>query len=318
MKKDIDVVKFDKVYIPRGHKVYKYMSLNDYDIQNIIKGKIYLQTAKNFNDVFDTVAYIDEVKFKEFLSAQDVSFFKSIYPELEGMDKTEIIDILYDYQVSGFKSQFVITCFSRSSTSPMMWGKYTNNYQGCMIEYDSQEILNATYNFLKENITLTKSESISIIDYLYLYNSVNYKQIRPDVTETLLEEYNNFFGEQEDILGLLKIDKFKNDKWLLTMINYYFTKSKAWEYEKEFRLAIRNLNYILDNPNKDYNMISIDVNPVSITITMQTSETHKYILFNYCRDRNIELYIVLPDFNKKIPKMKRVKISDEYKRRYYF
>lgn len=147
--------------------LYRYKPLNDYAVDELRDGYIYLNSAKNFNDPFETIGMLSKGEFDELLDGlgenhNDIKFQydilcmdKEMWEELEkeiGIENSisEIsrkkIDAfqqtffnLTERQIdtlSSFMSKRIrMTCFTDNNLSLPMWGHYADNHKGVCVEY---------------------------------------------------------------------------------------------------------------------------------------------------------------------------------------
>lgn len=95
--------------IPKS--IYKYYSLHDYNIDALEKCYFYLTNPKDFNDPFDCSRNLIMEQQKEFIDGLPI-------PALNN------------------KINKGICCFSTNGLNPLMWGHYTDSYNGFVVEYD--------------------------------------------------------------------------------------------------------------------------------------------------------------------------------------
>lgn len=100
---------------------------------------------------------------------------------------------------------FAITCFSEKSDSVLMWSHYANKHTGFCVEYD-----------------LTKCGSLSAKLLLF---PVIYTDERATIPMSLID----FSNPEKPIPG-------RSDIFLSDMVISLLTKSKIWDYEKEWRI----------------------------------------------------------------------------------
>lgn len=123
-------------------KLYRYRTFDSHWYSNIVKGKVFLSSPKNFNDPFDCA-----------LNGYGKSLFHGIAnntPEEPSEDEEYFVfdsdkkiqsfsEILTSHQNS-FKDLFRIACFSEKLDSLPMWAHYAANHTGYVIEYDLKKL----------------------------------------------------------------------------------------------------------------------------------------------------------------------------------
>lgn len=154
--------------------------------------------------------------------------------------------------------ELLISCFSKSSSSVLMWSHYANNNKGVCIEFENENFLEVVYS-IKRSIMRTKQ-----IIYKILWG---------------IHSGSN-----------LVFQNTKKIKYLLT-IAPLLTKSKDWEYENEVRciLPITSEKVIQRDNMYFYKMKNIK----SITLGCRVSQNEKLQLVKICKNKNLHLYEML-------------------------
>lgn len=175
---------------------------------------------------------------------------------LKNLEKKVITvrDSIYLPFIKDFLSKLTVTCFSASSwDNQLMWAHYANSYSGICVEYDFEKMCK----------------------YIGFVFPVEYSSERP--TLSLAD------------LGFEKIEVDDDGKWktsetnMSAIISYLLTKNKCWEYEKEWRIINQG-----QEPNTP---IFVDVPFVkSITLGLNLDEMCKYLIWDLCKEKQIECY----------------------------
>lgn len=101
--------------------LFKYYSINEYNLDAIKNGYFFLSNPKEFNDPFDCSRNFIIENRKDFIDGQYV-------PSLNNV------------------KNIGVSCFTENGLNPLMWGHYTKYYQGFTIKLKSNfEILNREY-----------------------------------------------------------------------------------------------------------------------------------------------------------------------------
>lgn len=299
------------------YKYYGLSGTPNYTISNIKNDILYMNTPEFFNDPFDcnlgietdsvlihfAIALLCEEKlnFKpeqaeafyrfmvgEKLSARELDFLNlqiEIYaPELQkgsahewtsksivdrfklfgqlvGMNYEEIqttIDLshgltqLHENVEEEINRNFVIACFSESYKNELLWSHYAEKHQGICVEYDFSRLFS--------------SNSEDVFKLLHLYQVI-YSDDRPCIPLTV--------GIKGELQYVLKEGTYKRTDKIIALL----TKSKVWQYEKEWRLIMPSLEYkFLDFP-----IIS------RIYLGAKISEENKKSMKELASRKNIEL-----------------------------
>jgi len=147
--------------------LYRYKPLNDYAVDELRDGYIYLNSAKNFNDPFETIGMLSKGEFNELLDGlgenhYDIKFqYDILRMEKEMWEKLEkelgignSISEISGKEIDAFQQTFFnlterqidtlssfmnkrirMTCFTDSNLSLPMWGHYADNHKGVCVEY---------------------------------------------------------------------------------------------------------------------------------------------------------------------------------------
>lgn len=191
--------------------LYKYRSLSDYTIDDIMKQSITMSPITFFNDLYDSAIHflgnekeIEEKTIREWkkvnpLLSEDSPLNEEYYKRIYGDYYRE--DSRRKFWLTDFVGSLVC-CFSESDSSILMWSHYADSNQGICIEYD--------FNNLKN-----KNQKNGLFP-------VCYSQVPVTVEDLLFDEER-------------KITEYPADSALLcSMLN----KADVWSYEKEWRMII--------------------------------------------------------------------------------
>lgn len=222
--------------------IYKYRVVNEYSLQNLREGKVWLADPQTLNDPYECAHSIDfELVQQEGLRSPPPGLFdqcvngkidpkimeaikssndptRALMDELFANEppdrKEELMSALYEVvgklnedlsyaAISRMKSAFKLCSFSERVDSTLMWAHYANYHQGFCIEYNMK--------------------SVPYTDYVsrFMY-PVIYSEKLIDLTQHVLRgiehpEFNVIYANQ---IGL--------------------TKSIDWAYEQEWRLLFGN------------------------------------------------------------------------------
>lgn len=161
-----------------------------------------------------------------------------------------------------------MACFSKDFSNTSMWGNYADKHKGiCMIfklnKYDNNYYtpIEQTYSYSSNSITKKFiNAKLEKVIYGGEYLNINFFEMLGRLNKIQLEYWFKD-GEQESyIIKDIMDDK---DNWRKTYWRYfnnrYNTKTKEWDFEKEYRLCIedtfedyssnesRNLKYPFDS-----------------------------------------------------------------------
>lgn len=242
-------------------KLFRYRKKDDYSLEELRDGKIWLCHAGMFPDKYDSYLYVNHNKVRKDveealkMSLQCIMSIPQnssiINPEKaaqiryyreSGYTDEQIIEKIISEEYPDFIKQIAtdvknkesrfrhprnsakIACFTESVQSKYMWDRYGGGYKGFALEYDLRKCI-FEYNKLKMDVNL-----LPII----------YSDYRLDVT---LEESNMYVYEylkqmrgDIDWSHLIKINQLY---WYKA---YLYKDRKEYEHEHEWRMLYYNLN----------------------------------------------------------------------------
>lgn len=178
---------------------------------------------------------------------------EEVLKELENV-VTRARDETYIPFLENFLSKSTVTCFSASGwDNQLMWSHYANSYSGICVEYDFEKM-------------------DQFIGFMY---PVKYSAIRPTVSLMDL----GFTGFEKDESGKLITEEVN----ISAIFSYLLTKNKCWSYEEEWR--------IINIEGEPYTPMFVEAPFVkSITLGFNLDDICKQMLWDVCKERDIECY----------------------------
>lgn len=198
--------------------LYKYLSLESINYLSclLIDSDLYLNNRSQFNDPFDSSAYIRIEDSKQKLRKEFEYFIKRGLKETNQIMDEMTVQGLISNQMEKFKNtpfhlkDFMVSninnigiyCLTENNKNILMWSHYASNHEGLVLEFDVAETI-----------------------------------------DTFLQTFKINYSKNYPTLSFLNKNK-KEHYVLLT------TKSIDWEYEKEWRIIRTNgaFNYLAFNP----------------------------------------------------------------------
>jgi len=298
----------------KGKKLYKYVSLSNWDFENIFKEQLFLQTASFFNDVFDSAPFYSEEVFNVILKAHIDSFGMNLPESL--IDNSQSIDDRFkiyrryfrNSRDSAIQDSALITCFSEDNQNNIMWAHYGNVYEGAIFEYDAIELIEAAKNHL---MALKRSGMFNHPDFVLkrgpLLEKVVYSEKHSDISNDLLKAHDLFmkYGEPEDYNDS-KYDEIKlNDELYKNQQRAMFlTKATEWSYEKEWRLIIPNYFPEKAIPGTTSGKtLTISIKPKAVILGFKIPKLKARNLIQLCIEKEISLFGSGPDYFSEKPKI---------------
>lgn len=310
-------------------RLFKYAPPKEQVLDNIINDNVYLGNSLNFNDPFDTIGLYDydmlteivsQITTKHF-STNDVprdiveKFFQDQkIKELESELKTHLMKL---YRVSR-----LISCFSSSYMQPTMWSHYSDDYSGIVLEYSAVELLNALefYIFIEVRKAIPDFPTEQFKRFVVM-KPIYYTDDIVDFTEEMKKGLE-YYIENENFQNMSYFDPkiaLDDKNYFKQLESLYYSKSTDWSYENEWRITIPNI-YLYN----EYGIIdesagaTIKCRPESVTIGFKMSEHNKKLYINECYRKNIDIYLIKPNYSVKGERLERVLISDEELEQYLY
>lgn len=156
--------------------LYKYLSLKSIDHLSclLIDSDLYLNSRSQFNDPFDSTAYILVNDSKQKLRKEFEYFIKRGLKEtnqimdemtVQGMVSNQMVKLkntpfyLEDFMVSNINNMGIY-CLSENNKNILMWSHYASNHEGLVLEFDVAETIDTflqafKINYLKNYPTLS-------------------------------------------------------------------------------------------------------------------------------------------------------------------
>lgn len=220
-------------FLPK--KLYRYRSLNKAhrEKQNLENNKLYLSSPKDFNDPYDCecklnyhliIYYVYTSLYLESFSTWKAEIFKK-----SSLDYRAMIENCPHYRksylnkykehhnvpkfntlISDIKDDILISCFSETYNSVLMWSHYADEHRGICIEYDLQDLYG--------NIQFTFNRAM----YPVIYN-----RTLADVTQLAIDTI--FKKSSKHVLNYV-------------LIKPAVHKAIDWRYEQEWRIIFPRIN----------------------------------------------------------------------------
>ncbi len=173
-----------------------------------------------------------------------------------------------------YRKRIKATCLAAEYNSELLWGYYTDNYQGFVIEYDFSEIIKNQILEFKDNK----------LEFNYFIAPIIYTTERFDMTDILIQElvFNMLNSSLYDFEIKKGLKYFDIDK--LLDIKIIFNKLDKWKHEKEWRLIINSKNYKKDGKAE----LIVKCNPTKVYLGMRMKEEDKNKIIEICKKNSIE------------------------------
>ena len=195
--------------------LYKYRAISDYAVDDIINGQITLSAIGEFNDMFDGSIHrygtTEEQKSAALKKWEDIDNLTQKLGLPQYLKKDEFVENFERHFKEDSRLKFgllnnigtYVCCLSSKNDSVLMWSHYADSSQGMCIGYD--------FNGISEDTLLKK-----------IVFPIAYTDEPLDLSDLLDDDKNQIF-------------KYPIDAAVQCAA---LTKSKAWEYEHEWRVIL--------------------------------------------------------------------------------
>lgn len=217
--------------------LYKYFSVSEYSISNLIRNELYCQNYKAFNDPFECWFILKEGipdpekepdRFDKVCQAwgyekeSNDGFFDDYYLYMEELES-------YQPNIQKFLNGARISCFSKEIDNLLMWSHYADGLRGFCLEFDESLLMSVE----------TEKEA-SIIPVLYAMDPPLVDKMLFSLADDQIWYHEMAMEEDPNSPMLLDYEQALKDATQLLESLYtktIATKPKQWKYEKEFRLV---------------------------------------------------------------------------------
>lgn len=302
-------------------KLFKYRRFSTNHLDAFFKDQVWVSTAQNMNDGFDSRLFFDKNKcidlFMQQSSSDRVSefienmktdsSFRETASKLPGAGMAlQYLSLPTNYIVQGIDeakkritptiiemlenlpaiTQQTVTfcCFSGTVRSASMWGQYSDNESGFCIEYD----------FSNSKNKYIAPSGIAISTSLY---PIIYKKNRFQVPESFINyliQYRLFFinaiysGEYTNEREIkAQIDSVLKCPDLLMATKTSLYKSIEWQFEQEWRLFCTIVNNESNSQPFSGSIIKV---PKAVYLGRRVSDTNEKIMRMLAKEKKIPVY----------------------------
>ena len=170
-----------------------------------------------------------------------------------------------------------VICFSEDPLSTLMWGHYTGDNKGFALIFDYESLTNAP----------VYDANGRKLDEKTILGKMKYHQEMPDRSPLFFDELPfHFFACKRR-----NVDKSFYKQLL-------FSKSKSWEYEKEWRLcAIGGDIHHMDPASY------VQIEPAAIFLGPRMSDADRNSIFNATKGKNMFFFDVIPDDSSRVQQL---------------
>lgn len=260
-----DISKYIDKNIPKY--LYKYRSFNSYWKSILFDGLVYFPDSSVLNDPFDCHIYINIKKYTDFMNG---FASKYVFPWLPLTDiKKEYSDRIknnLDRQYKFTRKNILLTCFSETVNSILMWAHYADSHKGFCIEYDTEKI---------------------DIEYKRFLFPVIYQREVYDYTEIAVMNDLSYAKHME----IIKMKGIETEYDLKDVSNNVYIpmliKAQEWYYEREWRIVVPS---IIFGTNEHLIYLGNAINSIYLGVNCDEKSTDVNEIVNWAKDRKIIVY----------------------------
>lgn len=260
-----DISKYIEKNMPKY--LYKYKNFNSYWRSTLFDGLVYFPDASTLNDPFDCHIYIDTKKFSDFMN---VFASKYVFP---GVLQTDIekaynarIESNLDREYNFIRKNILLTCFSETVNSILMWTHYADSHKGFCIEYDAEKI---------------------DIEYKRFLFPVIYQRDVYDFTDIAIMNDSSYTKYME----IIKMKGIKTEYELKDFTNNVaipmLIKAQEWSYEREWRIVVPSFIF---GTNEHFIYLGNAINSIYLGVNCDEKSTDVNEIINWAKDRKINVY----------------------------
>lgn len=275
-----------------NNSVFRYRSCTDSAVEAFKNDHIYFSTPRHFNDPFDAVIYVNEDKllasiFRD-LDEGMVSYLDAKVNDpvsfINGSNKDIILKLSQDPQCratiladilkimdsikDGLLTNSKTICFCEDHLSTLMWSHYADYHKGFVLAYEKDALKQATCRN-KDGETIPSTLKLDKIRY-----------------QMQMRDYGEFFYEYLPTI-YKGVPPVLYSRFLVEML---FTKTKEWEYEKEWRLCSVPGDFTRPDP-----VDCLSIRPWAVFLGAKMPAKQKWQLYNIAKKKGIAVFEVWPN-----------------------
>lgn len=292
--------------------MYKYQSINEHSIQALINCELWGTVPTHFNDPYDMIFCYSKALIKKTIAEKMTDERISKYRDLFKIkSRTAIISKITEDLLSKandtFRQQYCISCFSEVFDSEIMWGHYANCAKGFVVAYNSEELKNTAQESNSIFIDILKQANPAIADFfgicddelttlapvVYSDWKLNFDKETIELLVPIFEFYDRLYesnSKEETYMAIrdfydkiLQIGTEKQPSKNYAFYSALCNKSKAWSYEKEWRVWAYNFNQLTGQTNNPYVNIG-EVKPKAIYLGEKIDSYNEHILMSIAQN----------------------------------
>lgn len=217
------------VYFSCPDSLFRYRSCdaNNYNISSVLNSTVYMASPKEQNDPYDNLI----------MYQQNDNLFQPLYCHKAACIANKSIGMHHqniEHTIKTMQGSMLISCYTETHTSTLMWAHYADNHKGFVLEYSKQDIINSKVAlfpilYSKQRYDASKAiDKFSIRRMAILHGFTGSKSL-PEASRYLIQ-----CGISADKTRI-SLDDSDYERIITCMV-----KSEHWSYEKEWRQILVN------------------------------------------------------------------------------
>lgn len=260
-----------------GKYLFKFCKFNVFTIQTLVNKTLYFSSPDKLNDPLDCRFKLkiknpnnfsnktqEIIKYSGWFLNEELDFFLNKDANLRIGDEKRQVEFLHKFLTYVQNSYIGICSFSTVFSNNLLWSHYSDEARGLCLVFDKQKLIES----IKEN---SKNLNVKITPKRISYGGIKN----------------------------IEIQLYKNGN-LGYSIEHLFSKTKQWNYEKEFRIIVEQKpNHSLFSPiNKLNPFIDFSEESLSyIVLGERIFDSNRSIIVNLKEERLVKSEILEHKFD---------------------
>lgn len=249
--------------------LFKFMPFNTYSLQTIINNTLYFNKASLLNDPLDCQYEIEYKNLENFPRSEKELFGKILRRPYQNQKISFLIRNIFLYNSQKYQKEFLsefinsevnenfgICSFSFTPHENLLWSHYADKATGICVVFNKEKLLKSINENLKDS----------------------YYRI--------ISDYIRYKGKKKLIIKL-------NKKGFSYTSRHFYSKTKHWRYEKEFRILLlkRYPTFLSVNyPYEFHRVISFSKESIhSIILGERIDAQNERLLLNILNNNNLQI-----------------------------
>ena len=137
--------------------IYKYVSINKYLYESLIRGELWFSSPHAFNDPFDSclpINYSIESYKRTIGHELDAEYYKKEQQKI-------VRPMVFNNELEELRNKMGVCCFSSVNDNLIMWSHYADHHKGLVLKFDVA-ILEKYFTIIKK---VRYTDKIDTVDY---------------------------------------------------------------------------------------------------------------------------------------------------------